>query len=457
MSRQRGDTGAAPVVGATPGANDESAPYLTPVPDLDRAGPPPTTGLHPAGASTATNGRSIHRSTARPSTGMFDGLSVGEIAERAGLRRIDVVAWRDFDDPEAGGSELHAHRVMTAWSKAGLDVSMTTSSVPDARAMIRREGYRVVRRAGRYAVFPRVMMAGAVGKVGSGDGLVEIWNGMPFFSPLWAHCPHIVFLHHVHAEMWNMVLPSGLAELGYAIEHRVAPPVYRRTRIVTLSSSSREEIVDRLGIPADMVSVSPPGVEPQFSPDGERSDEPLVVAVGRLVPVKRFELLIEALTALKPRHPDLRAVIAGEGYERPALESLIRRAGAESWISLPGYLSEEALIDLYRRAWVLASTSLREGWGMTVTEAGACGTPSVATRISGHQDAVQDGLSGLLVDDVGELVAGLDGVLSDEVLRKRLGIAAQEHAARFTWDATAARALAALGVEALARNESSGR
>ena len=51
---------------------------------------------------------------------------------------------------------------------------------------------------------------------------------MPFFSPVWAHCPQIVFLHHVHAEMWRMVLPHGLAELGYAIEHRVAPPFYRR-------------------------------------------------------------------------------------------------------------------------------------------------------------------------------------------------------------------------------------
>ena len=164
---------------------------------------------------------------------------IGEIAERAGLKRIDVVAWRDFDDPEAGGSELHAHRVMSAWSKAGLDVSMTTSSVPDARTVIRRDGYRVIRRAGRYSVFPRTMLSGALGRIGAGDGLVEIWNGMPFFSPLWAHCPHIVFLHHVHAEMWKMVLPTGMAECGYAIEHRLAPPVYRRSRIVTLSTSSK--------------------------------------------------------------------------------------------------------------------------------------------------------------------------------------------------------------------------
>jgi glycosyltransferase involved in cell wall biosynthesis len=386
-----------------------------------------------------------------PLVGQFSGLSIGEIAERAGLRRIDVVAWRDFDDPEAGGSELHAHRVMAAWSKAGLDVSLTTSTVPEGRTVIRRDGYRVIRRAGRYGVFPRTMLSGALGRIGSGDGLVEIWNGMPFFSPLWAHCPHVVFLHHVHAEMWKMVLPTGLAECGYAIEHHLAPPVYRRSRIVTLSASSKREIVDRLGIPPHRVSVSPPGVEPQFFPAGERSEVPLVVAVGRLVPVKRFHLLVEALLALKPIHPQLRAVIAGEGYERPTLEALIRAADAESWISLPGYVPEHELIDLYRRAWVVGCTSLREGWGMTVTEAGACGTPAVATRISGHQDAVIDGKTGILVDGSGDLIDGLDSLLSDQILRKRLGLAALEHASGFTWDATARGALAALGAESLAR------
>jgi glycosyltransferase involved in cell wall biosynthesis len=416
------------------------------VPDLDESEP---SASHPAsGGPVVVDPRSP---LTQPMIEWLAGMSIGEISERAGLKRIDVVAWRDFDDPEAGGSELHAHRVITAWSKAGLDVSMTTSSVPGSRTVIRREGYRVIRRAGRYSVFPRTILSGALGRIGSGDGLVEIWNGMPFFSPLWAHCPQIVFLHHVHAEMWKMVLPSGLAETGYAVEHRLAPPVYRKSRIVTLSASSKQEIVERLGIPAERVSVSPPGIEPQFRPDGERSEDPLVVAVGRLVPVKRFHLLIEALVAIKAAHPRLRAVIAGEGYERAELEGLIRRSGAGSWISLPGYVSEEQLIDLYRRAWVVASTSLREGWGMTVTEAAACGTPSVASRISGHQDAVVDGTTGILVDGHDDLTGALDAVLRDEILRKRLGLAALEHASQFTWDVTARRALAALGSEALAR------
>jgi len=398
---------------------------------------------HPAARGTSSSGP----------VPLLAGMPLEEIAERSGLKRIDVVAWRDFDDPEAGGSELHAHRVIAAWSKAGLDVSMTTSSVPGGRRVIRRDGYRVIRRAGRYSVFPRSILSGALGRIGAGDGTVEIWNGMPFFSPLWSRSPHITFLHHVHAEMWKMVLPRGMAEVGHMVEHRVAPPCYRRSRIVTLSYSSKAEIVERLRLPADRITVTPPGVEPRFSPGGERSATPLVVAVGRLVPVKRFPLLIDALVRLRAGHPDLRAVIAGEGYERPALEALIRAQGAESWIELPGFVDDDALVDLYRSAWVVASSSLREGWGMTVTEAGACGTPSVATRIGGHQDAVDDGKSGILVDGTDDLVAALGAVLTDEILRRRLGIGALDLASRLTWDATARGTLAALGSEALARTD----
>lgn len=402
-------------------------------------------------AGVAADHPSAHGPSSSDPVPLFAGMPLGEIAERSGLKRIDVLAWRDYDDPEAGGSELHAHRVITAWSKAGLDVSLTTSSVPGDRRVVRRDGYRVIRRAGRYSVFPRSILSGAVGRIGTGDGVVEIWNGMPFFSPLWSRSPQITFLHHVHAEMWKMVLPRGLAEVGHLVEHRIAPPFYRRSRIVTLSRSSKAEIVERLHLSPDRISVTPPGVEPRFSPGGERSETPLVVAVGRLVPVKRFHLMIDALVRLKALHPGLRAVLAGEGYERPALEAQIRAHGARDWIALPGFVDDAALIDLYRSAWVVASSSLREGWGMTVTEAGACGTPSVVTRIGGHEDAVDDGKSGMLVDGTEDMVSALDAVLRDEVLRRRLGVGALDHAAKFTWDATARGTLAALGSEALTR------
>ena len=385
---------------------------------------------------------------------------VVEEAKSLGLRRIHLVAWRDLEDPEAGGSELHAHRIASLWASRGLEVTMRTSRANGHPAIAERDGYTVVRKAGRYAVFPASAISGSV-RVRRTDGLVEIWNGMPFLSPLWAPGPHIVFLHHVHAEMWEMVLPRNrnLARLGRIFEQRIAPPLYRRTRIVTLSESSRSEIVSMLRMDPRQVSVVAPGVDERFTSaaGGAKSETPLVVAVGRLVPVKRFELLMDALAKVKVEHPGLRAVIVGEGYERQNLEARRSELGADSWIEMPGRLSDEELADVYARAWVLVSASLREGWGMTITEAGASGTPAVATRIAGHTDAVDEGRSGILVQDPAGLAGAVSELIGSPETLRRLSEGARMNSARFNWEQTASGTLRALVDEAQKRPGSSAR
>ncbi len=376
-----------------------------------------------------------------------------EEARRFDMGQVHILAWRDLDDPEAGGSELHAHRIASLWAGAGLKVTMRASRAEGQPTFTQRDGYRVVRKSGRYAVFARSTLSGALRRHGRNDGWVEIWNGMPFFSPLWATGPRVVFLHHVHAEMWQMALPENLARAGRFVEQRLAPPLYRRTSLITLSDSSRDEIVSMLKMRPERVSVVPPGVEARFSPGGERSAWPLVVAVGRLVPVKRFDALMDALAKVRADHPGLRAVIVGEGYERERLEQRRHELGADDWIDMPGKLSDVELVDVYRRAWVLVSSSLREGWGMTVTEAGACGTPAVATRIAGHEDAVEDGVSGLLVDDPAGIGAAVSRLVADASLRQKLATGAIRHAGRFTWEATASGTLGILVDEARKRSQ----
>jgi glycosyltransferase involved in cell wall biosynthesis len=386
---------------------------------------------------------------ARFGAGSDDIARLGDIAAAAGLRRIAILAWRDIDDPEAGGSELHASRVAALWGQAGIEVTMRTSYAPGSPQVSWRDGYRVIRKAGRYLVFPRAAFSEMMGWHGASDALVEIWNGMPFFSPVWAaNRPRAVWLHHVHDSMWEMTLPPRLAKLGRTIEFRVAPPLYRSSRIVTLSQSSKEEIARRLRLRASNIDVVPPGIDPAFSPGGTRAATPLVVAVGRLVPVKRFDVLIEALAEVKTNSPELRAVIVGEGYERDALERRIAELGAQDWISLPGRVDNATLLDLYRSAWVVASASRHEGWGMTITEAAACRTPAVATRIAGHSDAIVDGVTGVLADDDKAFVAALDRVVRDDAFRALLGKNALEHASQFTWAATARGTLEVLAAEA---------
>ena len=131
--------------------------------------------------------------------------------------------------------------------------------------------------------------------------------------------------------------------------------------MVTLSESSRTEIVDLLGLPREHVTVTPPGIDTRYTPGGRRSGPPLVVAVGRLVPVKRFDILMRALAQAKASVPELQAVIIGEGYERGALEALQAELGAADWLHLPGRVSDDELVSWYRRAWVVASTSRAKG------------------------------------------------------------------------------------------------
>jgi len=309
------------------------------------------------------------------------------LVAESGLRRIHLVSWRDLDDDEAGGSEVHASNVAMRWAAAGLDVHLRTSFAVGRPATAVRDGVRVTRRAGRYAVFPRAAVSEALRRTGRWDAFVEIWNGMPFFSPLWTvGKPSTTWLHHMHADMWHQTFADQprVGAFGHALETRIAPKLYRRTRIVTLSASSKDELVREMGF-------------------------------------------------------------------RPALEALRRELGADAWLRLPGWLGDAEIVDLYRRAWVLASTSLREGWHMGITEAAACGTPAVVTDIAGHRDAVDHGRSGLLAADERGLVDGIDAVLRDRALRARLAEGALAHARRFTWDATAFGTFRALAEEAARR------
>ena len=376
---------------------------------------------------------------------------ISALADEAGLRNIHVLAWRDLVDIEAGGSEVHAAKIISLWAEAGLDVTMRTSYAQGHPYTGERDGYRVVRKHGRFMVFPTAVLAELSGSHGKRDGLVEIWNGVPFLSPLWASGPKVTWIHHVHRDMWEMVLEPSLAKAGKFFEHRIAPPLYRKTPIVTLSESSRHELIEYLGLGPDQISVVAPGIDERFTPAGDKSPVPLVVAVGRLMPSKRFDEMINAMVEVRRDVPDANLVIVGDGYERPALEAQVAALGAGSWIRIAGKVSDDELLGLYRQAWLVASASIAEGWGMTLTEAAACGTPAVASDIAGHRDAVANGLSGILTPDFRSFVESITAVLSGGPLREELSTGALKHAATLTWQATAFGTFAPLAADAMRR------
>ncbi len=354
---------------------------------------------------------------------------------RRGVRRIHVLAWRDLDDPDAGGSEVHADEFMRRWADHGLQVLHRTSAAVALPPVDRRNGYDVIRRGSRYSVFPRTIAAELLHRMGRFDALVEIWNGVPWFSPLWCRRPHITVLHHVHGPMWDQILPGPLAAAGRALEARVAPPLYRRGLTVTPSDATRDELLE-LGFRSERVVAVPNGVDPFFAPGSCRTEHPSIVAVGRLAPVKRFDLVVDAAVEAKRRIPDLTLTIIGEGPARADLERRITAAGATEWVSLAGRLDRNELLEQYRRSWLVVSGSLAEGWGLSLTEAAACGTAAVATDIRGHRSSVVDGVTGVLAsaERLGSVIAD---VLADSPRRTVLERAALSRARRLTWDSSA--------------------
>ena len=377
----------------------------------------------------------------------LQGLADDMIAR--GVRRVHVLAWRDLADRDAGGSERHAHEFMSRFASAGLEVTQRTSAAVGLETTEHRSGYRVIRKGGRMSVFPRAIASEIAHRMGPYDALIEVWNAVPFCSPIWCRRPRIGFLHHVHGPMWDQILRPSLAKFGRTLETRISPPFYRSTSMLTPSDATRDELLG-LGFRPDKVRAVPNGVEPVFTPGGTRAEAPTVVAVGRLAPVKRFDELIEAAVIAKRQVPAMRLVIGGEGPELERLERIVAGHAAQEWVTFTGRVTADALIDLYRSAWIVASASLAEGWGLTITEAAACGVPAVATDISGHRCSVEDGVTGVLapLPQLGDAIARM---LTDDSTREQMGKAALARAATLTWDASALGILTALHAEVVRR------
>jgi glycosyltransferase involved in cell wall biosynthesis len=178
------------------------------------------------------------------------------------------------------------------------------------------------------------------------------------------------------------------------------------------------------------------GTPPLPAPRSTRSETPLVCVLARLVPHKRIELAVDAVADLAEEVPGLRLELIGDGWWREAIEAHVARRGVGDRVTLLGRVSEQDKVDALARAWLMLLPSVKEGWGIAVLEAAAVGTPTVACRSAGGTtESVQDGVTGLLVDDDGMAVA-VRRLLLDRGAREAMGAAARGYAEGFTWDAT---------------------
>jgi glycosyltransferase involved in cell wall biosynthesis len=350
-----------------------------------------------------------------------------------------VLNWRDTSNPEGGGSEVYVERVAAGLAARGHPVTLFCAAHRGAPARERVGDVRVVRRGSRLTVYLHAWWAHLTGRLGGHEVVVDVQNGLPFFSALWCRRPVVVLVHHVHREQWRVVLPALQARLGWWVESRLAPRLYRRARYVAVSEATRRELVG-LGVRPQAITVVHNGMTPPGRPAAvARTPYPSICVLGRLVPHKRVELALEAAARIRRHLPGLRVLVVGQGYWEPRLRETVARLGLEDAVELLGWLDEDAKQRVLASSWVLAMPSLKEGWGLAVLEAAASGTPTVAFRAAGGvRESVVHGSTGLLADDPDEFIRHLAWMLLNRHLRQRLGDAARAHAARFTWSQTVA-------------------
>jgi glycosyltransferase involved in cell wall biosynthesis len=356
-----------------------------------------------------------------------------------------ILNWRDTTHPEGGGSEVYVERVAAGLAAQGRPVTLFCAAHRDAPASERVGGVRVVRRGGHLGVYLHAWLAHLGGRLGEHEVVVDVQNGLPFFSALWCRRPVVVLVHHVHREQWRVVLPALQARLGWWVESRLAPRLYRRARYVAVSEATRRELVD-LGVADSAITVVHNGMAaPGPAAAVPRTPYPSICVLGRLVPHKRVELALEAAARIRAHLPELRVVVAGQGYWEPRLREAVARLGLEDAVELLGWVDEATKQRVLASSWVLAMPSVKEGWGLAILEAAANGTPAVAFRAAGGvRESVRHGATGLLADDLDEFTRHLAWILLNRHLRERLGEAARAHAARFTWPHTAAAFAAVL-------------
>jgi glycosyltransferase involved in cell wall biosynthesis len=371
--------------------------------------------------------------------------------ERLAGRRVLFLNWRDLANPAAGGAEAYSEQIARRFAGAGCHLTILTSEYENAPPYDWANGYLVARNGGRFGVY----LAAAwhlrhYGK--SYDAVVDFQNGIPFFAPLWApaQLPVVCVVHHVHQAQFDLYFRWPLNRLGRLLEGRVSRWVYRGRPFVAVSPSTRAEMRQQLAVRGP-ISIVPNGIDPGPPADREASPGPGIAVVTRLVPHKQLHLLVDAVPELLRRWPDLRVVIAGDGPEREALLTRAHRLGVHRAVSLPGHVSDHAKRDLLSRAWLTVAPSVAEGWGLTVLEANAMGTPALAYDVPGLRDSVRHKVTGWLIPAgqalAGPLISAL-GELADPGTRCRMAGQARQWARRFSWDATAERIARVLVSEA---------
>jgi glycosyltransferase involved in cell wall biosynthesis len=315
-----------------------------------------------------------------------------------------MLNWRDLWHPAAGGAELFTMRVLERMARRGWSVEWFSSAYPGAAAEEMRDGIRFVRAGSQmtthFSAFLRYRS-----KRSDFDVVIDQVNTIPFYASQYFTSPTIALFHQLAQEVWRYEKGPLIGSLGAALEPVYLRP-YRGVPLVTISKSSARSLRD-IGLKGPLRIIDMAVDEPCDDVVSEKSPSRDVLVIARLTASKRVDHAIRAASIMMERGWLGKLFIIGKP-KGTRYGALLHRLASEL---LPGRCEfidsasagsvgsvNEVRAGLLRSASVVWYTSVREGWGLVVTEANCHGTPGVVYRIPGVIDAVQDGVTGLVCD-----------------------------------------------------------
>lgn len=352
---------------------------------------------------------------------------------------ILVINWRCIKNPLAGGAEIYFQEIFKRIVQMGHSVTQLAVSYPNSLNEEVVDGIKIIRFGTKntfnfavYRELPHLVRENHY------DIVIDDLNKIPFFSPWLTNKPVLALMMHLFRTSIFHEVFLPFASYVYLMESLI-PLCYKKNNFATLSESSKQDLI-KMGIKPEKIVVIPPGIDlTKYQPNFASKEKNLIIHVGRLKKYKSTEHLIYATQKLINKRKNIKVVIIGDGDDLPRLQSITQKLNLTNWITFTGYLSESEKIQYYQKATLLVENSLKEGWGMIVIEANACGTPVIAARSAGLKDAVLDHKTGFLYDygNIDELVEKIDWLLSDLEQNQKMAEVAIQWAKNFSWQSAA--------------------
>ncbi len=279
---------------------------------------------------------------------------------------------------------------------------------------------------------------------------VTLFHAPHYVLPPLVSCDSVVTIHDCIHLMFPQYLPSRFA-LAYA-RTSIALAARHATRVLTVSESSKRDILRYVDVPADKIDVIYNAYDERFGDEPHEDDvvrvrerfqlhDEFVLYAGNVKPHKNLERLIDAFALVRRRGLDrLRLVLIGDEISKyAALRRAVHRHQLHKYVRFLGYLPEETLAVMYRLAGVFVFPSLYEGFGLPPLEAMASGTPVVTSNVSSLPEVAGD--AAVLVDpyDPQSIADGIQAVLTNEELRRELRRKGLARAHEFSWEQSVRR------------------